>query len=140
MVDSDYLKLRILFIVHKGYKAPTVCNILKVKNLSCIRENIFLFLKRYAKTHSITRKLGSGRLSKMTAEIKALVEQQMELNNETTAHQLHRLLQSRGYKISLRTVLRCRTPHESVCKNFVKLSRQVFIDVFQPFDRCQVMT
>ena len=32
----------------------------------------------------------------------------MHIDDETTAHQLHRLLQSRGYKISLLTVLRCR--------------------------------
>ena len=33
----------------------------------------------------------------------------MHIDDETTAHQLHRLLQSRGYKISLCTaVLRCR--------------------------------
>ena len=108
MVYSDYLKLHILFLARKGYKAPTICNLLKAENLSCTREIIFLFLKRYAETHSIARKPGSGRLSKLTAEIKALVEQQMQLDDETTAHQLHRLLQARGYKISLRTVLRCR--------------------------------
>ena len=32
----------------------------------------------------------------------------MHIDDETTAHQLHRLLQSRGYKIRLRNVLRCR--------------------------------
>lgn len=44
----------------------------------------------------------------MTAEIEALVEKQMHADDETTAHQLHKLLLSRGYKISLRTVLKCR--------------------------------
>ena len=60
------------------------------------------------RNHSIARKPGSGRLSKVTAEIKALFEQQMHIDDETTAHQLHQLLQSRGYKISLCTVLCCR--------------------------------
>ena len=32
----------------------------------------------------------------------------MHIDDETIAHQLQWLLQSRGYKISLRTVLRCR--------------------------------
>ena len=59
-------------------------------------------------THSIARKPGSGCLSKVTAEMKALVEQQMHIDDETTAHQLHWQLQSHGYKISLPTVLRCR--------------------------------
>ena len=87
-----------LCLARKGYKAPTICNLLKAENLSCTRENVVLFLKRYAETHSITRKQGSGRLSKVTAEIKALFEQQMHIDDETTAHQLHRLLQSRGDK------------------------------------------
>ena len=94
-----------LCLARKGYKTPTICNLLKAENLSCTRENV---LKRYVETHSIARKPGSGRLSKVTAETKALFEQQMHIDDETTAHQLHRLLQSRGYKISLRTVLRCR--------------------------------
>ena len=97
-----------LRLARKGYKAPTICNLLKAENLSCTRENVFLFLKRYAENHSIARKPGSGRLSQVTAEIKALFEQQMHIEDETTAHQLHRLLQSRGYKISLCTVFRCR--------------------------------
>ena len=63
-------------------------------------------MKKYAETHSIARKPGSGQVA---AEIKALVEQQqMHIDDETTAHQLHRLLQSHGYKISLCIVLRCR--------------------------------
>ena len=74
---------------------------------NCTREYVFLFLKRYTETHSITTKPGSGRLSKVTAAIKALFEQQMHIDDETTAHQLHQL-QSRGYKIRLCTVLRCR--------------------------------
>ena len=29
---DDYLKLRILFLALKGYKAPAICNLLKAKN------------------------------------------------------------------------------------------------------------
>ena len=32
----------------------------------------------------------------------------MELDDETTAHQLHCLLEKKGYVISLATILRCR--------------------------------
>ena len=42
-------------------------------------------------------------------EIKQIVEDQMRLDDKTTAYQLHRLSTERGYSISLRTVLRCRT-------------------------------
>ena len=41
-------------------------------------------------------RLGSGRLSKVTAEIKALVEKQMRTDDEMTAHQLHKFLLSRA--------------------------------------------
>ena len=50
-----------------------------------------------------------GRPSKATAKIKLIVEDQMRVDDETTAYQLHRLLTEKGYSISLRTVLRCRT-------------------------------
>ena len=33
----------------------------------------------------------------------------MEEDDETTAYQLHKMLQEKGFNISLRTVLRCRT-------------------------------
>ena len=33
----------------------------------------------------------------------------MRADDETTAYQLHRLLNEKGYSISLRTILRCRT-------------------------------
>ena len=52
---------------------------------------------------------GSGRPSKVTREVKELVEQQMRLDDETTPYQLHQLLTNAGYSISLRTILRCRT-------------------------------
>ena len=48
----------------------------------------------YEKTGSIVRQAGSGRLSEVTSQVKALVEQQMQKDDETTAHQLHQMLQS----------------------------------------------
>ena len=33
----------------------------------------------------------------------------MELDTEMTAYQLHGILLSKGYRLSLRTILRCRT-------------------------------
>ena len=85
MVYSDYVKLRILFCYRKGHKAPTIY---KRLGLECTRESIHRFLKRYEIYRSIHRKPGSGRLSSITAVIKALVEQQMQTDDETTAYQL----------------------------------------------------
>ena len=44
---------------------------------------MYNFLKRYEETKSIVRKQGSGRLSKVTAEIEALVDEQIRADNET---------------------------------------------------------
>ena len=45
----------------------------------------------------------------MTREVRCLIEQQMRLDDETTAHQQHSLLSVNGFSLSLRTILRCRT-------------------------------
>ena len=47
---------------------------------------------KYKITGTIVRTPGSGRPSKITAEVKALVERQMRHDDETTAAQLHVLL------------------------------------------------
>ena len=43
------------------------------------------FIKKFEETGTITRRVGSGRPSKVTAEIKQIVEDQMRLDDETTA-------------------------------------------------------
>ena len=82
------------------------------------RWGVAKFLKRFREDGTILRHVGSGRPSKVTAEIrpskvtaeiKAIVEEQMRLDDETTAFQLHRLLTEKGYNLTRRTVLRCRT-------------------------------
>lgn len=66
------------------------------------------FLKHY-KTHgTLSHKPGSGRTSKIV-EVQEVVEQQIRKDDDTTAEQLHVLLTTKGYKLSIRTVLRCRT-------------------------------
>lgn len=47
------------------------------------------FMKSFLQTGSIHRCPGSGWPSKVTAEIKEIVEQQMHLDDETTAYQLN---------------------------------------------------
>ena len=109
MVYSTYKKQRILYLYSQGYRPPTIKKMLDKENLKCSRVGIYKFLKSYIATRSISGRVGSGRPSKVTAEIKQLVEQQMRIDDETTAYQLHRMLTEKGYSISLRTILRCRT-------------------------------
>ena len=93
----------------RGYKAPTIAKLLLEENLRVSRVGISKFLKKFRETGCIQRRSGSGRPSKISAEIKEIVEEQMRADDETTATQLHHLLQQHGYTISLRTVLRCRS-------------------------------
>ena len=109
MFFSTYKRQRILALASEGLKAPAIAKNLQKENLQCSRVGVHKFLVKYQETGSIARRVGSGRQTKVTAEIKQIVEEQMRKDDETTAYQLHRLLTEKGYSISLRTVLRCRT-------------------------------
>ena len=109
MVYSSYKKQRILFLYFGGYKPPTIAKLLWEEGMQASRRGKDKFIQRYRQTGTIARKPGSRHLSKITSEIKAIVDKQMRTDNETTAAQLHTLLKSKGYDISLRTILRCRT-------------------------------
>ena len=100
---------RIVFFHNQGHKALTISRLLRVEGLSTSRKWIDKFLTKFKQTGSIGWRPGTGRSSKITAEVKAIVEEKMREDDETTAYQLHRLLRSRGYIISIQTILRCRT-------------------------------
>ena len=103
MVYTDYIKQRIPYHHHHNkYKVPTIAKVLREESLKVSRVGVAKFLKLYEVSGSIARKPGSGRPSKITAEVKKIVEEQMQLDDETTAHQLHRLLVSKGFNICLR--------------------------------------
>ena len=109
MVYSAYTKERILYYYNEGLKALSIYLELKKEGIAASREGIHKFLSRFGHTGCVLRRPGSGRPSKVSEEIKVIVEEKMEEDDETTAHQLYELLKSKGYDISLRTVLRCRT-------------------------------
>ena len=108
MVFSSYKQQRILYYHFQGVRPPTIKNFLAREGMTASKFGIRKFLKKYEETGSVRRRIGSGRPTKVTAEIKAIVEEQMRSDDETTAHQLHAILSKAGYSISLRTVLRCR--------------------------------
>ena len=100
MVFSNYAKQRIAFL-SATHKAPTIAKILHKEGIKASRRGILKFIKRY-QSGTIHRLPGSGMISKIIEEIKAIVEEQMRADDKTTAVQLHKLL---NY---LCTVLRCR--------------------------------
>ena len=110
MVYTEYIKQRILFYFHcQGYKAPTIAKLLREEKPTVTREGVHKFIKHYQDMGAISRKPGSGCPSKITAEIKAIVDDQMIRDDETSVYQLHQLLVSKGYNISLQTILCCPT-------------------------------
>ena len=108
MVLSTYSKQRIVALFDQGFKAPTIANKLREEVTHVTRVGIYKFLRVYEATDTIQRRPGSGRPSKITSEVKVLVEQQMIRDDETTASQLHRLLLENHIFISLNTILWCR--------------------------------
>ena len=91
----------------EGNRAPTIQRLLQEEGISVSRVGVWKFLHRYIKTGTLLRKEGSGRRSKITQEIKVLVEQQMLRDDETTAYQIHRMLNANGFELSISTILRC---------------------------------
>ena len=109
IVYSTYELQRILQLHDSGLRPPTIAKVLQEEGKQCSRVGVYKFIKRYKQSGSILRRPGSGRPSRITAEVKAIVDQRMAEDDETTAVQLHSLLISKGYILSLRTVLRCRS-------------------------------
>ena len=105
---SSYAKLRILVLYSNGHRAPKIAKILKEEGIRISRVSVWKFISRYQQTGCVARKEGSGRRTKMNTQVMALVEEQMNSDDETTAFQLHKLLNERGIVISIWTVLRCR--------------------------------
>ncbi len=110
MVYSRYTKQRILHLhLYQHQRPPTISKILEKEGIKVSRRGTLKLLSRYYRYGTIARKPGSGRPSLVTAEVKNIVEAQMQKDDETTAYQLHSLLNSLGYPLSLRTILQCRT-------------------------------
>lgn len=109
MVFCDYTKQRILFHYYRGLRSTSIAAKLAKEGGKVSVVGVWKFIRRYEETGSIARKPGSGRPTVITPEIEAIVEQQMMLDDETTAIQLHRILAASGHTISLRTILHSRT-------------------------------
>ena len=99
MVFSNYTKQRIVFL-SAYHKAPTISKLLREKGIITSWKGILKFIKRYETSGTIHRLPGSGRTSKITGEIKEFVEEQMRTDDETTAVQLHRLLNDRLFDLT----------------------------------------
>ena len=88
MVFTVYTKRRILLYHGQGLCAPTIAKLLEDEGIIVSRRGVAKFILRVKATGSIDRRAGSGRRSKQTAAVKAIVEEAMRADDETTAIQL----------------------------------------------------
>ena len=105
---SSYSKLRIVAHFMAGNGASKIQQLLQDEGIIVSRVSIWKFLYRYKRTGTIARKEGSGRPTKVTPQVLATVEEQMNKDDETTALQLHKILNDKGVAINIITILCCR--------------------------------
>ena len=72
------------------------------------RVSIWKFISCYERRGTLARKEGNGRPTKIPPQVMAVVEEQMNNDDETTAFQLHKILNEKGIAILIWTILRCR--------------------------------
>ena len=109
MVLSQYAKQRMLVYYFDGTKSSTrLKKLLEEEGILISRVSVWKFIRHFRETNCLGRKEGSGRPTKITAEVKRFVEAQMQHDDETTAYQLHKMLTENGFSLSIATVLRCR--------------------------------
>ena len=103
MVYSSYKQQRILFFSGLGYKSTSIVRVLREEGLIVSKSAVVRFLKKYKETETICRRPGCP--SKITPEVLRIVEDQMQLDDETTAVQLQKLLFDNQQPLSLKTIL-----------------------------------
>ena len=103
MVYSTYMykRQRIVHYHLQGHKTPTIAKLLVGDECKASCVGIAKFLEKYRETECIGRRIGSGRPSKIMAEIKAVVDRQMKLDDETSVMQLHAMLTNKHDVTSL---------------------------------------
>ena len=110
MVLSMYTKRRIVALRSQGLSCADISRrLLRDESIKVSRQTVWALLKRYKYTMTVCRMPGSGRPPKTSDPcVMAIVEKKMRQDDETTAAQLHRLLEASGVHISVTTILRSR--------------------------------
>ncbi len=85
MVYSDYVKQRILHYSSQGYRAYSIALKLDKEGIVVSRRGVSKMLGRFEETGTITRRPGSGRPSKITDDVRVIVEAQMRKDDSFTA-------------------------------------------------------
>ena len=86
MVFNEYTKRRVVFYHAKGHRAPKIAKLLEAEGIKVSRRGVSDFLVRMEQTGDFAS--GSGRPSKQTDDVKAIIEGAMRTDDETTVKQL----------------------------------------------------
>ena len=110
MVYDQYTQQRIILLNQHRLKAPEIAKLVSSESTQVTMQGAHESLCKLRATGTIAKHTGSGRPSKIIDAIKAVVDQQMVKDDETTAVQLYELLQSNAEtKLSMSTILHCRS-------------------------------
>ena len=87
-----YTKRRAIYFASKGLSCSATSRALTSEGLSYSTKSVSLLLRKINGGGSIARKPGTGRSTKITQQVKDLIEEQMQADDETTAVELKRKL------------------------------------------------
>ena len=116
MVYSDYTKRRILSYDSAGQSVGGIMKELLKEGIRASKAGIWKFLKKYKETGCIQRKQGSGRCTKMSEQVKKMVDDELEKDDERTGIEISKTLNENGHDLSVSTVLRCRKKLGWTCR------------------------
>ena len=105
MAFDHYTKQWIPLFFFQGYRTPTISRRLDDEGILVSRRGVTKFHIRYLATRFIAWCPGSGRRTKVMEDVRKIVDEQMRVDDETTATQFHVLLTNYSYSLSLCTIL-----------------------------------
>ena len=101
MVYSGYVKQRILLYRWSGKSFVQITCCLAEEGHGTTKIGICKFIHRYEETGMISRTPGRGKASKFTADAKNIIEEPIELDEQTTRVELQKLLAKTDIQVAL---------------------------------------
>ena len=109
MVLSMYRKQQIVQLYFKQRVSHlNIAKVLAAEGYWVPRQTVWATIKRYKNHGTLCHLPGSGRRFKLTPEVLALIEEQMQADDETTATHFMKMVNAAGYEVSKSTITRTR--------------------------------
>ena len=105
---SNYTRTRIALLHKEGLHPAGILRSLKSEGLPVTLGTVSRIIKKLQVTGCLENLPRSGRPSKLSAEAKAFIDQQMRRNDEMTSGQIQKKLAKRGITVNSSTVRRSR--------------------------------